>query len=133
MCTAISAEAQTFPPSEANAKLVHGRAVEAVIWGMAAVNTDLMRQEMLTKTSGKVNQFIYWGRPLDSRNQTLTPNPDTIYFMAFFDTKAAGPMVLVDTQSRHVAYTLNSDTPYGAALLDLRIGPMVIESFRRGR
>jgi hypothetical protein len=94
ICAAASVQAQTFPANESNAKLVHGRAVEAVIWGVAAVNTDLMRQEMLTKTSGKVNQFIYWGRPLDYRNQTLTPNPDTIYFMAFFDTTAAGPMVL---------------------------------------
>ena len=52
------------------------RATEAVIWGMPAVNYDLMRQEMLTKTAGKVNQVIYWGRPLDWHNQTLTPNPD---------------------------------------------------------
>jgi hypothetical protein len=68
------------------------RAVEAVIWGMPAVNYDLMLQEMLTKTKGRVNQVIYWGRPLDSRNQTLTPNPDALYFMAFFNTKA-GPIV----------------------------------------
>jgi hypothetical protein len=33
----------------------------------------------------------------------------------------------MDTQPRHVGYTLNSDTPYGAVLLDLKIGPMVIE------
>jgi hypothetical protein len=73
---------------------IERRAVEAVIWGMPAVNTDLMRQEMLTKTTGKVNQVIYWGRPLDWRNQTLTPNPDTLYFMAFFDTKEVAPVVL---------------------------------------
>src|SRR5262245_4015483 len=79
---------------ELNRRMTERRAVEAVIWGMSAVNTDLMRQEMLTKTNGKVNQVIYWGRPLDWRNQTLTPNPDTLYFMAFFNTKDAGPMVL---------------------------------------
>jgi hypothetical protein len=33
----------------------------------------------------------------------------------------------MDTQPRHTGYTLNSDTPYGALLLDLRIGPMVVE------
>jgi hypothetical protein len=33
----------------------------------------------------------------------------------------------MDTQPRHVGYTLNSDTPYGAVLLDLNIGPLVIE------
>src|SRR5215510_13934696 len=75
-------------------QLQRSRAVEAVIWGMSAVNTDLMRQEMPTKTTGKVNQFIYWGRPLDHHNQTLTPNPDTLYFMAFFNTKDIGPIVL---------------------------------------
>ena len=74
-------------------RLVRSRAVEAVIWGMPAVNYDLMLQEMLTKTPGKVNQVIYWGKPLDWKNQTLTPNPDTLYFMAFFDTRD-GPIVL---------------------------------------
>jgi hypothetical protein len=69
------------------------RAVEAVIWGMPAVNYDLMLQEMLTKTPGKVGQVIYWGRPLDWKNQTLTPNPDALYFMVFFNTKD-GPVVL---------------------------------------
>ncbi len=92
--TAASSQAQTFPASHANARLVHSRAVQAAIWGMPAVNTDLMRQEMLTKTPGKVNEVIYWGRPLDWRNQTLTPNPDTIYFMVFFNTKKTGPLVL---------------------------------------
>src|SRR5215510_14282375 len=88
-CLASVAAAQRAPQE----RLLHGRAVEAAIWGMSAVNTDLMRQEMLTKTPGKVNQFIYWGRPLDWKNQTLTPNPDTLYFMGFYDTKTAGPMV----------------------------------------
>jgi len=70
------------------------RAAEAVIWGMPAVNYDLMLQEMLTKTAGKVNQMIYWGRPLDWKNQTLTPNPDTLYFMSFLNTKDVGPIVI---------------------------------------
>jgi hypothetical protein len=74
-------------------RTVERRAVEAVIWGMPAVNYDLMLQEMQTKTAGKVNQVIYWGRPLDWHNQTLTPNPDTLYSMAFFDTRD-GPIVL---------------------------------------
>ena len=53
----------------------------------------LMLQEMLSKTDGRVGQVIYWGRPLDARNQTLTPNPDALYFMTFFNTKD-GPVVL---------------------------------------
>lgn len=82
-----------FTPTQIAERTLHRRAVEAVIWGMPAVNYDLMLQEMLTKTRGKVGQVIYWGRPVDWRNQTLTPNPDTLYFMAFFNTKD-GPIVL---------------------------------------
>jgi hypothetical protein len=33
----------------------------------------------------------------------------------------------LDSQPRHVGYTLNSDTPYAPLLLDLTDGPMVIE------
>lgn len=84
---------QYYSANELKRRNVERRAVEAVIWGMSAVNTDLMLQQMLTKTSGKVNHFIYWGRPLDWRNQTLTPNPDTLYFMTFFNMKDVGPMV----------------------------------------
>jgi hypothetical protein len=73
---------------------IERRAVEAVNWGMAAVNYDLMLQEALNNTASKVNQVVYWGRPLDWHNQTLTPNPDAIYLMAFFNTKDAGPIVL---------------------------------------
>src|SRR5262245_58987356 len=93
-CAAALAHAQTISADDLVSRQVHRRAVEAVIWGMSAVNTDLMRQEMLTKTPGKVNQFIYWGRPLDYRNQTLTPNPDTLYFLAFVDIRDVGPLVL---------------------------------------
>ena len=59
------AQAQSPSADELNRRLIQSRAVEAVIWGIPAVNTDLMRQEMLTKTPGKVGQVIYWGRPLD--------------------------------------------------------------------
>jgi hypothetical protein len=33
----------------------------------------------------------------------------------------------LDTQPKHVGFTLNSDTPYGGILLDLNVGPLVIE------
>src|SRR6478735_2161297 len=89
-----SAEAHNFSADDLARRTIERRAVEAVIWGMPAVNYDLMLQEMLTKTAGRVNQVIYWGRPLDWHNQTLTPNPDTLYFMAFFNTKEAGPIVI---------------------------------------
>jgi len=85
-----------LPPSpvEIERQMLERRAAQAVIWGMPLVNYDLMLEEMLQKTAGKVNQVIYWGRPLDWHNQTLTPNPDTLYFMAFFDTTNVGPIVI---------------------------------------
>jgi hypothetical protein len=83
----------TSTPTELAHRLRLSRAVEAVIWGMPAVNFDLMLQEF-KRIGGKDNQFVYWSRPLDGNNQTLTPNPDSIYFMAFYNTKDVGPVVL---------------------------------------
>jgi len=83
-----------FSPTELADRTIERRAVEAVIWGMPAVNYDLMLQEMLDKTKGKVNQILYWSRPLDWHNQTLTPNPDAIYLMTFTDTSEVGPVVI---------------------------------------
>jgi hypothetical protein len=85
-----------FTPVELATRAVERRAVEAVIWGMPAVNFDLMYQAMVrdAKAGEGSNKIIYWSRLFDWKNQTLTPNPDAIYFMPFFDTKDVGPMVL---------------------------------------
>src|SRR5262249_52470273 len=88
-----SAAAQEPSSDDLARRATERRAIEAVNWGMPAVNTQLMLQEMLAKTQGRVNQVLYWSRPADESNQTLTPNPDSIYFMAFYDTKK-GPVVL---------------------------------------
>ena len=55
---------------------------------------DLMFQSMVRDAKGGVNQILYWSGLSDWKNQYLTPNPDTIYFMPFFSTKDAGPMVI---------------------------------------
>ena len=74
--------------------VVHDRAVEAVIWGMPAVNYDRMYQAMVSQTHGSYNQIVYWSKLPSWKNQLLTPNPDSIYVMPFFNTREAGPMVL---------------------------------------
>ena len=51
--------AQDKPSSEQ--RTIERRAVEAAIWGMPVVNYDLMLQEMLAKTAGKVNQVDLLG------------------------------------------------------------------------
>ena len=91
--TAVSAEtsADVLPQSPTELAL-HRRAVEAMIWGMPAVNFDVMLQAAIAN-GAKANQLVYWSRPVNSKNQTLTPNPDTIYLNPFYDTHE-GPVVL---------------------------------------
>ncbi|MDT0488722.1 DUF1254 domain-containing protein, partial [Streptomyces doebereineriae] len=72
--------------------LVRSRAVQAVIWGMPAVNFELLREAAAGVGAGD-NQVVFWSKLLDWKNQTLTPNPDTLYFFPFYNTQA-GPVVL---------------------------------------
>ena len=90
----LPGRAQDSSAENLSRRAIQRRAVEAVIWGMPAVNYDLMRQTMLKVTEAKENEIVYWSRPADWKNQTLTPNPDSIYFMCFWNTKTAGPVVL---------------------------------------
>jgi hypothetical protein len=82
-----------FSAADLAERTVQRRAVEAVIWGIPAVNFDRMRQAMV-RAGGAFNQVIYWSRLTDWRNQTLTPNPDVIYVMPFISTQDVGPVVL---------------------------------------
>jgi hypothetical protein len=91
---ASNASGISIKPANIKEQLIYQRGIEAAIWGIPAVNYDLMLQEMLNKTSAKQNEIVYWSRPVDWHNQTLTPNPDAIYFMVFFNTKNVGPLVI---------------------------------------
>jgi len=82
-----------FSSHDLERRMIERRAVEAIIWGMPIVNFDLMYEAMV-RLGGAANQVLYWSRLPDWKNQTLTPNPDSIYLMPFIDTKDAGPMVL---------------------------------------
>jgi hypothetical protein len=94
ICAASSAQPQHLSADDLARRTIERRAVETVIWGMPVVNFDLMLQAMVGSAKGKPNQIVYWSRLPDWKNQTLTPNPDVIYLMPFFNTKDAGPMVL---------------------------------------
>jgi hypothetical protein len=113
-CLAWPAVAQTPSPDD---RLAHGRAVEAVIWGMPAANYDLMLQPAL-KTGAKENEIIYWSRPVDWHNQTLTPNPDALYFMIFFNTKEVGPLVIDVPPADGGSFAANIDTVWQMPLED---------------
>jgi hypothetical protein len=111
-------------------RAVERRAFEAVIWGMPAVNYDLMLQAMLHATSARQNEFVYWSKPVDWKNQTLTPNPDAIYFMTFFDTKD-GPVVIEVPPADHGSFAGNICTIWQTPLEDA--GPNGADRGKGGR
>src|SRR5579862_1827084 len=75
-----------FKPVDIQEEMIYSRAIEAVNWGMPAVNYDLMYQAA-TGIKAAYNQIVYWSRLPDWKNQTLTPNPDVIYLMPFINTR----------------------------------------------
>jgi hypothetical protein len=122
---------QTLTPTQLAERTVHRRAVEAVIWGMPIVNYDLMYQAMVGETKGAFNQIVYWSRLPDWKNQTLTPNPDAIYLMPFFNTKDVGPMVLEIPPADEGSITGNVDDAWQAALED--VGPAGVDKGKGGK
>lgn len=111
------ARAQVPTSEQLQSRAIERRAVEAVIWGMPAVNYDLMLQEAL-KVGAKENEIVYWSRPVDWKNQTLTPNPDALYFMVFFNTKEAGPIVIDVPPAEGGSFAANIDTVWQMPLED---------------
>src|ERR1700755_2313135 len=93
MQTTVSSATPAFDANELARRTVERRAIEAVIWGMPAVNFDLMFQA-LSRAGGTWNQIVYWSRLPDWKIQTLTPNPDSIYLSPFINTRDVGPVVL---------------------------------------
>jgi len=111
-------------------RTIHRRATEAVIWGMPAVNAELMFQAVV-QAKGDFNQIVYWSRPLNWKNQTLTPNPDTIYVFPFFNTKDVGPMVLEIPPADEGSITGTIDDAWQTALED--VGPAGVDKGKGGK
>ena len=59
---ASHAFAESFSAEDLNRRAIDRRAVEAVIWGMPAVNFDRLLQAAI-QNGGGANQVIYWSRP----------------------------------------------------------------------
>ena len=119
-----------FKPADFKEQLVYNRAVEAVIWGMPAVNSELMH-ESLIKVKGDYNQIVYWSGLISSKNQTLTPNPDVIYINPFFDTRQ-GPVVLEIPAVEGVSSLTGSlDDAWQTAIED--IGPAGVDKGKGGK
>jgi hypothetical protein len=107
-------------PEDLVRRTIQRRAVDAVIWGMPAVNFELLYQATL-QAGSNWNQVIYWSRCLSWKNQTLTPNPDTIYLFPFINTEEMGPMVLEIPPAEGGSITGSLDDAWQTAIED--IGP----------
>ena len=83
-----------FAPARLAERATHRRAVEAIIWGMPAVNYHLMYQEMVRKIKGSFHQAHYWSRLLRWKSQPLTQSSDVIYLMPLSNTKDVSLVVL---------------------------------------
>jgi hypothetical protein len=91
---AEAATAPEFSSTDLARRAIERRAIEAMNWGMSAVNTELMYQATVREGKGSFNQVAYWSGLTDWKIQTLTPNPDAVYFSPFFNTKDVGPLVI---------------------------------------
>jgi hypothetical protein len=112
------------------ARQIERRAVEAVIWGMPAVNYERLMQAAAAN-GAKPNQIVYWSQPVNAKNQTLTPNPDTIYLNPFYDT-TSGPIVLeIPPTERESVVVGSADDAWQNALEDF--GPAGVDKGKGGK
>ncbi len=123
--------AQPFSAGELARRAIERRAVETVIWGMPAVNYDLMFQAGVRDAKAGFNQVIYWSHLPDWKIQTLTPNPDAIYFTPFINTKEVGPMVLEIPPADTGSITGTVMDLWQSALED--VGPAGVDKGRGGK
>jgi len=119
-----------FLPSNADEQIMLGRAFNAVVWGMPAVNFELLHESLLN-AKGNFNQIAYWSGLINSKNQTLTPNPDVIYINPLYDTRQ-GPVVLEIPAVEGVSSLTGSvDDGWQTAIED--VGPAGVDKGKGGK
>ena len=129
--TRAEAHVARYTAAELGARTLLRRAVEAVIWGMPAVNCDLMYQAMVRGAKGDFNQIAYWSRLPDWKIQTLTPNPDAIYLTPFTNTAQVGPLVLEIPPADEGSITGTVMDVWQCALED--VGPAGVDKGKGGK
>jgi hypothetical protein len=127
----LSSVMPVYTTSDPVENMVLRRGVEAVIWGMPAVNFDRMVQAARRDAKAEPNEIVYWSRLSDWKNQTLTPNPDSIYLMPFINTKTVGPMVLEVPAAHEGVINGNICDAWQSALQD--VGPSGFDQGRGGK
>ena len=124
---------ENFSADDLAQRTIQRRAIEAVIWGMPAVNFDRMYQAMVhdAKAGEGSNKIVYWSRLFNWKYQTLTPNPDSIYLMPFFNTKDVGPVVLEIPPAGEGSITGSVDDCWQTAIED--VGPAGVDKGKGGK
>jgi Protein of unknown function (DUF1254) len=123
--------AQEIRGDQLDESTVHRRAIEAVVWGMPAVNAQLMF-DAAKNCGSDYNQVVFWSRPVTWKNQTLTPNPSTIYVFPIYNTKDAGPMVLeIPPADKENSITGSVDDGWQTAIED--VGPAGVDKGKGGK
>jgi hypothetical protein len=130
LATPLALAQATWTTTQLAERTLQRRAVEAVSWGMPAVNFDLMLQAAIKAGAGP-NRIVFWSRPFGWKNQTLTPNPDTLYFMPFFDTKDVGPVVLEIPPAGEGVIVGSIDDAWQTAIED--VGPVGVDKGKGGK
>src|SRR5262245_40636998 len=128
--TAYLGYSQQHAADRLTARALERRGIEAVNWGIPIVNYERMLQA-LVKAKGAANQTVYWSGLSDWKNQTLTPNPDVVYLMPFFNTKDVGPIVLEIPPADHGSISGTVMDCWQAALED--VGPAGVDKGKGGK
>ncbi len=119
-----------FKPANAQEQLIFSRATEAVIWGMPAVNFELMHESLL-QAKGDFNQIVYWSGLISSKNQTLTPNPDVIYINPLYDTRRGPEVLEIPRADGASSITGSLDDGWQTAIEDM--GPAGVDKGKGGK
>src|SRR5271165_6286399 len=88
------AQAPHFTPQELASRTVYRRAVDAIIWGVPAVNLDMMRQAYFRDAKASYNDIVWWPKGGGWKNQSLDVDTSVRYLYIFCNTKSDGPIVL---------------------------------------
>src|SRR5208337_1869452 len=91
---AAAQTAKAFTPQELASRTVYRRAVDAIIWGVPAVNLDMMRQAYFRDGKASYNDIVWWPKGGTWKNQSLDVDTSVRYLYIFSNTQNDGPMVL---------------------------------------
>jgi len=92
--SATAQSTKSFTSKELASRTVYRRAVDAVIWGVPAVNLDMMRQAYFRDAKASYNDIVWWPKGAGWQNQSLDVDTSVRYLFIFSNTKNDGPIVL---------------------------------------